>query len=79
MTIRQILQMRSGVDYEERYDFGNPGIAANNHEHSLVENVARFADAARTMKRKNPAGHRVAIQDSGYGGAWLASRARQRR
>ncbi len=25
VTIRQILQMRSGVDYEERYDFGNPG------------------------------------------------------
>jgi CubicO group peptidase (beta-lactamase class C family) len=56
VTIRQILQMRSGVDYEERYDFGNPGIAANNHEHSLVENVARFADAARTVKRKNPPG-----------------------
>jgi len=28
VTIRQILQMRSGVDYEERYDFGNPGVAA---------------------------------------------------
>ncbi len=24
VTIRQVLQMRSGVDYEERYDFGNP-------------------------------------------------------
>jgi CubicO group peptidase (beta-lactamase class C family) len=56
VTIRQILQMRSGVDYEERYDFGNPGIAASNHEHSLVENVTRFADAARTVKRKNPPG-----------------------
>lgn len=28
VTILQILQMRSGVDYEERYDFDNPGIAA---------------------------------------------------
>ena len=56
MTIRQILQMRSGVDYEERYDFGNPGMAALNHEHSLVENVTRFADAARTIKRKDPPG-----------------------
>lgn len=56
VTIRQILQMRSGVDYEERYDFGNPGIAASNHEHSLVENVTRFADIARTVKRKNPPG-----------------------
>jgi len=56
VTIRQILQMRSGVDYEERYDFGNPGIAARNHELSLVENVTRFADVARTIRRKHPPG-----------------------
>ncbi len=55
-SIRQILQMRSGVDYEERYDFGHPGMAANNHEHSLVENVTRFADVARTIKRAHPPG-----------------------
>ncbi len=55
-TIRQILQMRSGVDYEERYDFGNPGVAARNHELSLVENVTRFADMARTIKRAHPPG-----------------------
>lgn len=51
VTIRQILQMRSGVDYEERYDFANPGIAATNHINALVKNVARFADAARMIKR----------------------------
>jgi len=56
VTIRQILQMRSGVDYEERYDFGNPGIAARNHEHSLVQNVTRFADMARAIKRAHPPG-----------------------
>jgi CubicO group peptidase (beta-lactamase class C family) len=56
VTIRQILQMRSGVDYEERYDFGNPGTAARNHENALVKNVVRFADAAKTIKRKNPPG-----------------------
>jgi CubicO group peptidase (beta-lactamase class C family) len=56
VTIKQILQMRSGVDYEERYDFDHPGIAATNHEHSLVLNVTRFADAARTIKRKHPPG-----------------------
>ncbi|WP_082457137.1 serine hydrolase domain-containing protein [Sphingomonas sp. Leaf23] len=55
-TIRQILQMRSGVDYEERYDFANPGIAATNHINALVKNVARFADAARTIKRAHPPG-----------------------
>ncbi len=37
VTIRQILQMRSGVDYEERYDFANPGTAARNHELALVQ------------------------------------------
>lgn len=51
VTIRQILQMRSGVAYEERYDFANPGIAASNHINALVKNVVRFADAARTIKR----------------------------
>lgn len=56
VTIRQILEMRSGVDYEERYDFANPGLAAWNHEHALVENVVRFADAARTIKRAHPPG-----------------------
>ncbi len=55
-TIRQVMQMRSGVDYEERYDFGNPGIAARNHEHSLVQNVTRFVDMARTIRRIHPPG-----------------------
>ena len=56
VTIKQILQMRSGVDYEERYDFANPGIAALNHENALVKNVVRFADAARNIKRKHAPG-----------------------
>jgi hypothetical protein len=56
VTVRQILQMRSGVDYEERYDFENPGIAARNHDAALVRNVARFADAARTVKRAHKPG-----------------------
>lgn len=56
VTIRQILQMRSGVDYEERYDFGNPGTAARNHELALVENVVRFADVATSVPRKNAPG-----------------------
>jgi hypothetical protein len=55
-TIRQIMQMRSGVDYEERYDFANPGTAASNHIAALVKNVARFADVARTVKRAHPPG-----------------------
>jgi CubicO group peptidase (beta-lactamase class C family) len=55
-TIKHILQMRSGVDYEERYDFGNPGVAARNHELALVANVVRFADAAKTIKRAHRPG-----------------------
>ena len=55
-TIRNILQMRSGVDYEERYDFEHPGAAARNHINSLVKNVTRFADAARSVKRAHPPG-----------------------
>lgn len=56
VSIRHILQMRSGVEYPERYDFANPGPAARNHELSLVENVTRFADMARTVRRAHPPG-----------------------
>jgi CubicO group peptidase (beta-lactamase class C family) len=55
-TIRQVMQMRSGVEYEERYDFDHPGDAASNHVAALVKNVARFADAARRVKRLHPPG-----------------------
>jgi len=56
VSIRQVMQMRSGVDYEERYDFENPGTAASNHIAALVRNTARFADVARTIKRIHPPG-----------------------
>ncbi len=56
VSIRHILQMRSGVDYPERYDFAHPGLAASNHELALVRNVVRFADAARTIRRAHPPG-----------------------
>ncbi|MCW2365379.1 CubicO group peptidase (beta-lactamase class C family) [Sphingobium sp. B7D2B] len=56
VSIRHILQMRSGVDYEERYDFANPGIAATNHINALVKNVSRFADMARHVKRLHTPG-----------------------
>jgi CubicO group peptidase (beta-lactamase class C family) len=56
VSIRQIMQMRSGVDYEERYDFENPGTAASNHIAALVRNTARFVNVARTLKRIHPPG-----------------------
>jgi CubicO group peptidase (beta-lactamase class C family) len=75
VTIRQILQMRSGVDYEERYDFANPGPAATNHINALVKNVARFADPARTVKRKYKPGEHFAYKtiDTAVLG-WLVER-----
>lgn len=46
-TIRQVMQMRSGADIEERYDFGeNPSLAAQIHESAIVQNQRRFADFA---------------------------------
>jgi CubicO group peptidase (beta-lactamase class C family) len=56
VSIREIMQMRSGVDYEERYDFNNPGVAASNHIQALVRNAARFADVARTLPRRHEPG-----------------------
>ncbi|MEO8308402.1 MAG: serine hydrolase [Pseudomonadota bacterium] len=56
VSIRHVMQMRSGVDYEERYDFERPGAAASNHISSLVRNVTRFVDVARTLPRIHPPG-----------------------
>jgi CubicO group peptidase (beta-lactamase class C family) len=53
VTLRQLLQMRSGIDYEERYDFGaHPSIAAQIFLNAVVANTQRFADMAPRMKRK---------------------------
>lgn len=75
VSIRQVLEMRSGVDYEERYDFENPGIAANNHENAIVQNVVRFADAARNIERAHPPGEVFAYKtiDTAVLG-WLVER-----
>lgn len=46
-SLRQVLQMRSGADIQERYDFGeNPSLAAQIHETAIINNQARFADFA---------------------------------
>ena len=57
VTLRQIMQMRSGVDYQERYDFGdNPSFAGKLHEQAIVLNRMRFADGARDTRRANAPG-----------------------
>lgn len=46
-TVRNLLEMRSGADIEERYDFGaNPSLAAQIHEQANIRNERRFADFA---------------------------------
>jgi len=56
VTIRQALRMRSGVDYDERYDFSHPSLAAAMFEDSLVENKIRFAAFAKIVNRAYPPG-----------------------
>lgn len=57
VTLRQVMQMRSGVDYQERYDFGdNPSFAGRLHEQAIVLNRMRFADGAKETKRANAPG-----------------------
>lgn len=57
VTIRQILQMRSGVAYEERYDFGeNPSFAGKLHGEAIVNNRMRFAAGALETTRANQPG-----------------------
>lgn len=46
-TVRNLLEMRSGADIDERYDFGdNPSLAGRIHETAIIRNQARFADFA---------------------------------
>lgn len=56
VTIREALRMRSGVDYDERYDFSHPSLAAAMFEDSLVESKIRFATFARIVGRAYPPG-----------------------
>jgi CubicO group peptidase (beta-lactamase class C family) len=57
VTIRQIMEMRSGVDYQERYDFGDhPSFAGKLHEQAIILNKMRFADGALETKRANAPG-----------------------
>jgi CubicO group peptidase (beta-lactamase class C family) len=77
VSIRHILQMRSGVAYEERYDFGaTPSLAARIHMNAIVANKERFADSAKTIARAAPPGSRFnyATLDTAVLG-WVVERA----
>ena len=56
-TLRNVLEMRSGADIDERYDFGeNPSLAGRIHETAIVRNEARFADFAVDVGSRNAPG-----------------------
>jgi CubicO group peptidase (beta-lactamase class C family) len=57
VTIRNLLEMRSGADIVERYDFGeNPSLAACIHDTAIVLNRARFADFGMAVGRREEPG-----------------------
>jgi CubicO group peptidase (beta-lactamase class C family) len=69
--------MRSGVAYEERYDFGaTPSLAARIHMNAIVANKERFADSAKTITRAADPGSRFnyATLDTAVLG-WIVERA----
>jgi len=51
VTIRQALMMRSGVDWNERYDFGKDSPMQKLHEAAIVENKIRFTEPSMHAKR----------------------------
>jgi CubicO group peptidase (beta-lactamase class C family) len=52
VSIRNIMRMRSGVAYDERYDFNTvQSQAQKTHELAIVQNVERFTFLAPTLQR----------------------------
>ena len=58
VSIRQVLRMRSGVAYDERYDFGVNSQAQQVHESAVVRNESRFTDMAKRLSREREPGAR---------------------
>jgi len=56
VTIRQALMMRSGVDWNERYDFGKESPMQQLHNAAIVENRIRFTEPALHAARAHPPG-----------------------
>lgn len=56
VTIRQILEMRTGTDYTESYDLTNPAFGAGTPRASMFDNVRRTFDRSFDTKRVSPPG-----------------------
>ncbi len=56
VTIRQALMMRSGCNWDERYDFEKATPMSELHDGAIVENRIRFTSAALSLKGIHPPG-----------------------
>ena len=56
VTIRQALMMRSGCNWDERYDFDEATPMSELHNSAIVENRIRFTSPALTLKSVHPPG-----------------------
>ncbi len=56
VTIRQALLMRSGCNWDERYDFNKATPMSELHNGAIVENRIRFTSAALSLKSIHPPG-----------------------
>jgi CubicO group peptidase (beta-lactamase class C family) len=56
VTIRQALMMRSGCNWDERYDFEKDTPMSELHNSAIVENRIRFTSAALLLKSIHPPG-----------------------
>lgn len=76
VSIRDVMRMRSGVAYDERYDFGVKSQAQQVFEEAIVENTQRFADMSANLKRTETPGQRFnySTMDTAVLG-WMLERA----
>jgi CubicO group peptidase (beta-lactamase class C family)/inosine-uridine nucleoside N-ribohydrolase len=79
VTIRQALMMRSGADWNERYDFSAQSPMMRLHNGSIVENRIRFTEPALTIARKAAPGStfNYSTLETGVLGLVVARAARQ--
>lgn len=56
VTIEEVLRMRSGVDWEERYEFGSQTQLTEVHDNALVGYKYRWCDYAEGSKKRHEPG-----------------------
>lgn len=76
VTIRQALMMRSGCNWDERYDFEKATPMSDLHNGAIVENRIRFTSAALPLKSIHPPGEHFnySTVETGVLG-WIVERA----